>query len=75
MKLFPIGDEKKDVGWITSATHSRKIGNEIGLGFMRRPFFHSSYRLDAINPDNPLASGPVRVEIADLPFPRANTGT
>jgi folate-binding protein YgfZ len=73
MKLFPIGEEKKEVGWITSATHSKKLGKEIGLGFMKRPFYHATFRLDAVNPENPFGSAAVRVEIADLPFtPRSN---
>lgn len=67
MKLYGIGEEK-EVGWITSAVHSRRLGKAIALGFLKRPFFHAGYRLDAINPENPLASGAVRAEVADLPF-------
>jgi tRNA-modifying protein YgfZ len=67
MKIFPVGEEKKEAGWITSAAHSKRLGKEIALGYMKRPFYHSSYRLDAISPDN-IGRAAVRVELADLPF-------
>jgi tRNA-modifying protein YgfZ len=70
MRLFPIGEEKKEVGWITSATQSRKLGKEIALGFMKRPFYQATFRLDAMNPADSFGSGAVRVEVADLPFTR-----
>jgi len=68
MKIFPMGGEKtKEAGWITSAVHSRRLGKEIGLGYIKRPFYHATYRLDAIDPDN-VAPALVRIEIADIPF-------
>jgi folate-binding protein YgfZ len=67
MKILPLGEEKKEAGWITSAAHSKRLGQEIALGYLKRPFYHAGYRLDAINPENP-AQAPVRIEIADLPF-------
>jgi folate-binding protein YgfZ len=67
MKIFPVGEEKKEAGWITSSTHSRRLGKEIALGYMKRPFYHASYRLDAVNPEN-AGQAPVRVELVDLPF-------
>src|SRR6266700_4483508 len=36
MKLFPMEAEKKEVGWITSATRSGE--REIGLGYVKRGF-------------------------------------
>ncbi len=67
MKLRPIGQGDKDAGWITSATRSKTVGKEIALGYLKRPFFHTGYRLDAIRPDEPERA-PVRVEVADVPF-------
>jgi len=69
MKIFPVG-ESKEAGWITSAAHSKRLGKEIALGFMKRPFFHAGFRLDAKNPEQPGAQ-PVRIEVADLPFTSA----
>jgi folate-binding protein YgfZ len=76
MKIFPVG-ELKEAGWITSAAHSKRLGKEIALGFMKRPFFHAGFRLDAKNPEQPGAAV-VRIEVADLPFtstqPKDETG-
>ena len=66
MKIFPVG-ESKEAGWITSATHSKRLGKEIALGFMKRPFFNAGYRLDAKHSDQ-IGAAPVRVEVADIPF-------
>jgi folate-binding protein YgfZ len=68
MKIFPMGEEKqKEAGWITSAVHSKRLGKEIGLGYIRRPFYHATYRLDAVDPDS-VARSLVRIEVADIPF-------
>jgi glycine cleavage system aminomethyltransferase T len=68
MKIFPMGEEKtREAGWITSAVHSKRLGKEIGLGYIKRPFYHATYRLDAVDPDN-IASALVRIEVADIPF-------
>lgn len=66
MKVFPVG-ESKEAGWITSAAHSKRLGKEIALGFMKRPFFSTGFRLDAKNLEQQTAA-PVRIEVADLPF-------
>jgi folate-binding protein YgfZ len=67
MKLFPIGDEKKEAGWITSTTRSKRLAKEIALGYIKRPFPPTHYKLDAVDADGPSSSA-VRVEIVDLPF-------
>jgi folate-binding protein YgfZ len=66
MKLFPKGEEKKEVGWITSAAHSEHLGKEIALGFVKRGFNLFKTQLDAIMPGNRAAG--VAVEIVNLPF-------
>jgi folate-binding protein YgfZ len=66
MKLFSMGEEKKDVGWITSAANSERFGKEIALGFVKRGFNRIKTQLHAIMPGNPAAGVPV--EIVDLPF-------
>ncbi len=53
-------DEKtnKDVGWITSAVRSDRLGKEIGLGYVKRGFNVPGTRL--------IVPGPV--EVVELPF-------
>ena len=68
MRLFPIGNEKSEAGWITSATRSKLLGKEIALGYLKRPFPPVRFKLDAVDPENASGSPPVRVEIVDLPF-------
>jgi len=71
MKLFPMGEEKKEAGWITSAVRSKRLAKEIALGYVRRPFPPSDgFRLDALDPENPYSAPAVRVETVDLPFVR-----
>jgi glycine cleavage system aminomethyltransferase T len=71
MKLFPMGEEKKETGWITSAARSKRLAKEVALGYIKRPFPPSGgFRLDALDPENPYGASAVRVEIVDLPFVR-----
>ncbi len=73
MKLLPIGQGEKEAGWVTSAARSKILGKEIALGYMKRPFFHAGFRLDAVRADDP-GHPPVRVEVADLPFVEPSSG-
>jgi len=68
MKLFPMGEEKKEAGWITGATHSERLGKEIALGYIKRGFNSSGSRLDALKPQD--QSVLAQVEVVDLPFAR-----
>src|SRR5262249_40262000 len=38
MRLIASEGGPKDVGWITSATHSPRIGKQIALGYVKRGF-------------------------------------
>jgi tRNA-modifying protein YgfZ len=59
LRLTSESDPSKDAGWITSATRSDRLGNEIALGYVKRGFNETGTQL--------LAAGiPVRVE--SLPF-------
>ena len=71
MKLFQIGADPKEVGWITSATRSKRFGKEIALGYVKRPFPPNKFKLDARDADDAMRAA-VRVEIVDLPFVRAD---
>ena len=70
MKLFLMEEEKKEVGWITSATHSERLGKQIALGYVKRPFYRTGGELDARDTNNLLGSPAVRVKIVHLPFMR-----
>jgi tRNA-modifying protein YgfZ len=71
MRLFPIGSEKKEVGWITSATRSERLGKQIALGYVKRGFISTGGKLDAVSPDKTIAT--VRLEMVDLPFDSMTT--
>jgi folate-binding protein YgfZ len=68
MKLFPIGEEKKQIGWVTSPGRSRSLAKEIALGYIKRPFPPIGFKLEALDAEDLYGSPAVRVEIADLPF-------
>lgn len=62
MKLQPVAggvDPGRQVGWITSATRSERLGKEIALGFVKRGFNEAGTRLFA---------GGLEVEVVVLPF-------
>ncbi|MEO5718976.1 MAG: glycine cleavage T C-terminal barrel domain-containing protein, partial [Chthoniobacterales bacterium] len=52
-------EEGKDVGWITSATRSDRLGKEIALGYVKRGFNQAGTKLSA---------GEQTVEVVALPF-------
>jgi folate-binding protein YgfZ len=64
MKLWPIGNDTKEAGWITSVTWSDRLGRHIGLGYVKRPFNQAGTDLRA-KADN---LEPVMVKIVGLPF-------
>jgi folate-binding protein YgfZ len=59
MRLASETDPGKDVGWITSATKSDRLGREIALGYVKRGFNETGTR---------LLAGEVPVQVAPLPF-------
>jgi folate-binding protein YgfZ len=58
------GPERKEVGWITSAT--RSSDREIALGYIKRGFNSVGSKLDAVLDENAHIS----TQIVDLPFDR-----
>src|SRR5437899_1940337 len=46
-----VGEERKEVGWITSASRSARLGKEIALGYVKRGFHSAGSVLDGRNPD------------------------
>ena len=68
MRLASAPEKGKEVGWITSATRSEKIGKEIALGYVKRGFNSPSGKLDALAPENSGAVTAIPVEVIPLPF-------
>jgi folate-binding protein YgfZ len=66
MKLATRSPSGKEVGWITSATRSERIGKEIALGYVKRGFNSAGTTLDVLAPeDSPQKN---TVEVVPLPF-------
>ena len=68
MRLASTPEKGKQVGWITSATRSEKIGKEIALGYVKRGFNKPGGKLDALEPENSGAVAAIPVEVVPLPF-------
>jgi folate-binding protein YgfZ len=68
MRLASAPEKGKEAGWVTSATHSEKIGKEIALGYVKRGFNSPGGKLDALAPENSGAVAAIPVEVVPLPF-------
>jgi folate-binding protein YgfZ len=68
MRLAAGDDEAKEVGWITSATRSPRLGKEIALGYVKRGFNSAGSRLQAVAPENSGEDTTVPVELVAVPF-------
>jgi len=64
MKLWPVDNDTKQAGWITSANWSDRLGQHIGLGYVKRPFNQPGTDLRA----KADKVEPIAVRIVDLPF-------
>jgi len=64
MKLFSGGGEDREIGWITSAAWSERLGKQIALGFVKRPFNQAGGEVVADANENQR----IRVGIVSLPF-------
>ena len=65
MKLVAPSAPGKEAGWITSATHSKRLGKEIALGYVKRGFNNPATNLEAHSLDQ---VGGIPVEVVSLPF-------
>ena len=69
MKLASTSANGRQVGWITSATRSERLGKEIALGFVKRGFNTPGTNLDAVVGDeDSVAQAPIHIEVVPLPF-------
>jgi folate-binding protein YgfZ len=66
VKLAAPSAAGREVGWITSATRSERIGKEIALGYVKRGFTSPGTKLDAFPAEN--SARPIPVEVVPLPF-------
>ena len=66
MRLFTTADGK-EVGSLTSATRSDRLGKEIGLAYVKRGFNEVGTRLSARMQEDKAATA-VAVEVVTLPF-------
>jgi len=69
MKLASTSANGRQVGWITSATRSERLGKEIALGFVKRGFNLSGTNVDAVvGTEGSGAPVSIHVEVVSLPF-------
>ena len=66
MKLAGSSTAAKEVGWITSAMRSERLGKEIALGYVKRGLNSPGTKLDAFLPE--ISFKPIPVEVVPLPF-------
>jgi folate-binding protein YgfZ len=66
MKLAAPSKDGKEVGWVTSATHSERLGKEIALGYVKRGFNDVGTRLDAFVSED--SARKITIEVVPLPF-------
>src|SRR6266480_1775365 len=70
MKLAAPSTAGKEVGWITSATRSKRLDKQIALGYVKRGFNNVSARLNLFVPADSGTQKPdaISVEVVPLPF-------
>ncbi len=69
MRLLTTTPDAKEIGWLTSATESTRLGKTIALGFVKRGFQEPGTRFEARLADGAEVA-PAMVEITALPFAR-----
>ena len=65
---FFLTTNDKEVGWITSATESQRLGQRIALGYVKRGANDIGTGLNVVEPANIGNLVVSRVAIVDLPF-------
>ena len=66
MKLAAPSTPGKEIGWLTSATHSERLEKQIALGYVKRGFNNAGTTLNVLAPEN--SSGKMTIEVVPLPF-------
>ena len=65
MRLYAAEDDKKEIGWITSAGQSSRFGRNVALAYIKRGFNSAGATLTAGAPDD--VSSLCQVQVVDLP--------
>ena len=68
LRLAPDDGGGQDVGWITSAVRSPRLGKEIALGYVKRGFNSAGSRFQARSPEDSAGDISVPVELVAVPF-------
>ena len=68
MRLVAGEGESKEVGWITSAARSPRLGKEIALGYVKRGFNSVGSCFQALLPENSGSALSIPVELVEVPF-------
>ena len=70
MKLAAPSTAGKEIGWITSATRSKRLDKQIALGYVKRGFNNVGARLNLFPPADSGTQKPdaISVEVVPLPF-------
>jgi folate-binding protein YgfZ len=68
LRLAPEDGGGQDIGWITSAARSSRLGQEIALGYVKRGFNSAGSRLQARSPEDSAGGISVPVELVAVPF-------
>jgi tRNA-modifying protein YgfZ len=68
MRLRAPSPDAKEIGWITSAMWSERLGKNIALGFLKRPFDRVGIKVSAFAPGSEAAASSVEVDVVALPF-------
>jgi tRNA-modifying protein YgfZ len=68
LRLAPEDGGGQDVGWITSAARSSRLGKEIALGYVKRGFNSAGSRFWARSPGDFAGDNGVPVELVAVPF-------
>jgi folate-binding protein YgfZ len=68
LRLTPDDGGGPDVGWITSAVRSPRLGKEIALGYVKRGFTSAGSRFQARSPEDSVGDISVPVELVAVPF-------
>lgn len=67
MRLWTIAPDAKDVGWVTSAVMSRRVGKQIALGYLKRGFQEIGSVLE-VRDEGGSTPEAAQVQIVRLPF-------
>jgi tRNA-modifying protein YgfZ len=68
MRLAADGEHDKEVGWITSAVRSRRLDQEIALGYLKRGFCAVGLHLRTVSSENSGTDTSTLVEVVPIPF-------